>query len=349
MTQITVDLRSDTVTLPTGEMKEAMVSAALGDDVYGEDPTVNRLQEKAAALMGKEGALFLPSGTMGNLVALLTHTRPGDEVFVEQDAHVYYYEVGGMARVAGVMPHPLSGVRGHLTGEILENALRSRDIHFPEPSLVCLENTHNRAGGTVMPLAQLEEVSRVARRTGLKLHMDGARIFNAAVALGVEAKEIACHVDSVMFSISKGLAAPVGSLLTGTEEFIARARKMRKLVGGGMRQAGVLAAAGLVALEGIEERLLRDHLLARELACGLSKIPGIFIDPFQVETNIAVFDLNRKLGSAGQLVNKIREKGILSSAFGPQTIRFVTHYQIKPEDVAWTVKAVRQVVEEIAC
>lgn len=347
MTNKIVDLRSDTVTRPTDQMREAMFSAQVGDDVYGEDPTVRKLQEKAAEIMGKEAGLYLPSGTMGNLVALLTHTRPGDEVILDENAHIYYYEVGGMARVAGVMPRPVKGIRGHLNGAILKAAVRHSNIHYPDPSLVCLENTHNRAGGTVLPMSQLIEVSSAARELGLKIHMDGARIFNAAAALDVEPREIAAHVDSVMFCVSKGLAAPVGSLLVGNGDFITRARKMRKILGGGMRQSGVLAAAGLVALEEPSRRLSRDHQLASRLAGELSKIPGIIIDPALVETNIIVFDIAPRLGGAEEFVGRLEKKGILSSDFGPQTVRFVTHCDVESDDVEIAAAAVNAVVEEI--
>lgn len=344
-----IDLRSDTVTLPTVAMREAMITASLGDDVYEEDATVNELQRRTAQMMGKEAALFLPTGTMGNLTALMSHTHPGDEVILEEEAHIYYYEVGGLARIAGLVPRTLKGVRGHLTAEIVKNALRPENIHFPETSLVCLENTHNRAGGTVMPLAQLADLGEFCRSNRLKTHMDGARVFNAAVALGVETKEIAKHVDSVAFCLSKGMAAPAGSLLVGREAFIRKARKMRKLLGGGMRQVGVLASAGLIALEQAKERLQRDHKLAKRLAEELSKFPQIIIDPKEVETNIIVFQIDPSWGGAEDFTGMLKEKGVLSGDMGPQTVRFVTHYQIEAEDISIIGEAVQEVLERVVC
>ncbi|MEL7568313.1 MAG: low-specificity L-threonine aldolase [Dehalobacterium sp.] len=344
----TIDLRSDTVTLPTLAMRETILTAPLGDDVYEEDLTVNELQSRAARIMGKEAALFLPTGTMGNLVALMTHTEPGEEVILEEEAHIYYYEVGGMARIAGLIPKTLKGIRGHLTAEIVKKALRSDNIHFPKTSLVCLENTHNRAGGTVMPMEQLIELSEFCRSAGLNTHMDGARVFNAAVALGVEPKEIAQHIDSVTFCLSKGMAAPAGSLLVGGEPFIRKARKMRKLLGGGMRQAGVLAAAGRIALEEAKDRLARDHKLAKRLAEELCKFPQIIINPKDVETNILVFQIDPSWGKAEKFTGMLKEKGVLSGDMGTQTVRFVTHYQIETEDIPFIVKAVQEVVESVS-
>lgn len=342
-----VDMRSDTVTQPTDRMRAAMAQAVVGDDVFSEDPTINQLQAEAAAIMGKEAALFVASGTMGNLLAVLSHTKPGDEVILDQESHIYYYEVGGIARVAGVMPRLVPGIRGHLTGELIKSALRHKDIHFPETSLVCLENTHNRAGGTVLPMAQLAEIRATADNLGLKIHMDGARIFNAATALAIAPELIASQVDSVMFCLSKGLSAPVGSMLVGTAEFIARARKMRKLLGGGMRQAGVLAAAGLIALENPAARLSQDHLLAKRIAQGLAKIPGLIIDPKDVETNIIVFHLPTGMGSADDFLQQLAAQGILANAFGLQTIRLVTHGDLAADDAAVVLAAVGQVVEKI--
>ena len=236
----TVDLRSDTVTQPTPRMRELMSKAVVGDDVYQEDPTVNQLEAYGAELVGKEAALFVASGTMGNLVALMTHTHPGEEVILEAEAHIYYYEVGGLCRIAGLVPHLLPGEGGIFTPEQLKKALRPANIHYPKTTLLCLENTHNRAGGRVLPQGQVEEIAEIAKEAGLKLHLDGARIFNAAAASGIDVKTLAAPFDSVMFCLSKGLAAPAGSLLAGSAEFIARARKNRKILGGGMRQAGSL-------------------------------------------------------------------------------------------------------------
>jgi len=344
-----VDMRSDTVTRPTPRMRQAMAEAQVGDDVMGEDPTINRLEAEAAAQMGKEAALFAASGTMGNLLAVLAHTQPGEEAILQAESHIYYYEAGGLARIAGVMPRLLTGSRGHLDPGQIREAVRPRDIHFPPATLLCLENTHNRAGGTVMPMAQLAEVSATGRELGLKIHMDGARIFNAAAALGLAPREIAGPVDSVMFCLSKGLGAPVGSLLTGTEEFIARARRMRKLLGGGMRQAGVLAAAGLVALEDPLPQLRRDHLLAKRLASGLAALPGIILQPEEVETNIIIFGLGSPLAAAADFVRRLKGAGVLANAVSAGAIRLVTHCDLTEEDGAWALEAVSSVVAGYGC
>ena len=281
-----IDLRSDTVTLPTEEMLEAIKQAKLGDDVYREDPTVNRLEEIAAAKMGKEAALLVTSGTQANLVSLISSSIRGDMIILEADSHIYWYEVGGLSSVAGLLPWLIKGRMGVIAPGDLETAMRPRDIHFPLTSMVCVENTHNRAGGTIMKPEQLEDLSKVARANDLKMHMDGARIFNAAVALGVDVKEFARHVDTLMFCLSKGLCCPVGSIVVGNSEFIDKARKARKMLGGGMRQAGIIAAPGIVALETMINRLADDHRNARTLAEGLARIDGISIDLETVQTNI---------------------------------------------------------------
>lgn len=274
-----VDLRSDTVTKPSPEMRRAMAEAEVGDDVYGEDPTVRELEETGAALVGQEAGLFVPSGTMGNQVAVLTHTRRGDEVFLEAESHIYYYEVGDIAALAGAQPRPIPGSRGRFTAADLRAAVREPNIHYPNPRLVCLENTHNRAGGAVWRPEEVDAVVEAAHELGLAIHLDGARLFNAAVALGLPAARLARGVDSVMFCLSKGLGAPVGSLLCGPAEWIERARKERKRLGGGMRQAGILAAAGLWALRHNVERLAEDHANARWLAEQLAQIRGLRVDP----------------------------------------------------------------------
>jgi threonine aldolase len=340
-----IDLRSDTVTQPTPEMREAMARAEVGDDVYGEDPTVNALEELAARRVGKEAALFVPSGTMGNLVAVLTHTHKGDEVLLEAESHIYYYEVGGLSAVAGTIPRPIPGEHGWISPEHLEAQVRPRDIHFPPPRLLCLENTHNRAGGRVFTPEQISRTCAVARRYGLKVHLDGARIFNAAVALGVDAAELTRDVDSVMFCLSKGLSAPVGSILAGDREFITRARKARKMLGGGMRQAGVIAACGIVALERMIPRLAEDHRRARMLAMGLANIPGLSVDLEGVQTNIVLVDLEAPNGDAREVVQRLRSRGVLANAVGKRTIRLVTHRHITDEDVAEAVEAFSQAME----
>ena len=339
-----IDLRSDTITQPTEAMREAMFRAEVGDDVYEEDPTIKALEEKGAALLGKEKALFCPSGTMSNLVALLTHLQPGNEFIIDYRSHIYQYEVGGCAALVGAMPHTARGDRGHLTVKNIEAAIREKNIHYPETKLVCLENTHNLAGGTVMPMAQLADVSACAKEHGLKIHLDGARLFNAAAALQLPAKDIAQYVDTVNICLSKGLAAPVGSLLCGTEEFITKARKKRKMVGGGMRQAGFLAAAGIVALDEMTERLTEDHALAKQLALGLAPIPGVILDPAQVETNIVKIDLAEGLDAEG-LVTALKENyGVLCGTAGKNSIRFVTHYQIDETAIVATIDAVKELL-----
>ncbi|MBI4414371.1 MAG: aminotransferase class I/II-fold pyridoxal phosphate-dependent enzyme [candidate division NC10 bacterium] len=334
-----IDLRSDTVTLPTEEMREAMRSAPLGDDVFGEDPTVNRLEEMAAAKLGKEAALLVPSGIMGNQVALLTHTRRGDEVVLEADAHIVHYESGAPAVLSGVMLRPLPGEHGLLAPEQIEAAVRTPDIHTPPTTLICLENTHNLGGGSVYPLAALQAIAALARARGIPVHLDGARIFNAAAATGVPASAIAACADSVMFCLSKGLAAPVGSLLCGPAEFIARARRFRRMVGGAMRKAGVLAAAGIVALEKMVDRLEVDHANAKRLAAGLAKIPGVLLDAGRVQTNIIIFRLAPPQ-AAVPLVRALAAEGVKALPVGPAAIRMVTHKDVGAADMDVAVAAV---------
>jgi len=270
-----IDLRSDTFTLPSKEMLDSIPSAELGDDVEGEDPTVNQLQDMAADMFGAEAALLVASGTMGNLVSLMAHCRRGDEVFLEAEAHIYYYELGGMSAIVGAIPNLIKGVRGKFTPEQLEAAIRHPDLHYPIARLVCIENTHNRGGGTVWTPREVEAVAKVAHDHGLKVHCDGARIFNAAVALDVDVKEYMRHLDSLSFCLSKGLACPVGSVVLGNREFIEEVRRARKMVGGGMRQAGIIAAPGIIALQKMVGRLKEDHRNARRLAEGLNQIPGV--------------------------------------------------------------------------
>ena len=311
-----IDLRSDTVTLPTQEMYRAMAAAELGDDVYGEDPTVNRLEELAAARVGKEAALFVPTGTMGNEVAVMTHARRGDEVIVDVGSHIYDAEVGGLAVLAGVQARPLAGRLGRLDPTAVEAAVRPDDVHFPRTGLLCLEDPHNGAGGTVAPPEAIAELAEVAHRHGFPVHLDGARLFNAAVALGIPAARLAAPADSVMFCLSKGLCAPVGSMLAGSAAFIAEARRNRKLMGGGMRQAGVLAAAGIVALESMVDRLADDHVNARRLAEGLASLPGLRVDLESVQTNMVYADTGP--GDAPAVVAMLAAGGVLINAVGPR-------------------------------
>jgi len=339
-----IDLRSDTVTTPTEAMRRAMAAAEVGDDVYGEDPTVRRLEDMAAEKMGKEAGLFVPSGTMGNAVAVMTHTRRGDEVILEAESHIFYYEVAGLAVLSGVLPHTVLGVRGAITPDILEAALRGPNIHYPPTTLLCLENTHNRAGGAVIPMETMKETSALAHRRGLAVHLDGARIFNAAIALGVPASDIAATADSVMFCLSKGLGAPVGSVLTGSREFIDRARKNRKMLGGGMRQAGVIAAAGIVALETMIDRLQEDHANARYLGENLAEIPGLAVDMSTVETNMVMCDVTRPGLSADALSRRLRDRGVLVNAIGPTRLRFVTHKDVSRSDIARALEIIKDVM-----
>ena len=287
-----IDLRSDTVTLPTDEMLEAIKQAKLGDDVYGEDPTVNRLQEMAAEKMGKEAALLVPSGTQANLASVMSNCQRGELVLLEAESHIYWYEVGGIAAIAGLLPWPIKAAKATFEPQQLESALRPENIHYPVPSLVCLENTHNRYGGIIVTPGQLEAISEVAKNHSLKVYMDGARIFNAAVALNVDVKEFTKHVDNLMFCLSKGLSCPVGSVIVGNRNFIDKARKNRKILGGGMRQAGIIAAPGIIALEKMIDRLKIDHENAKLLAEKLAKIGGVHIDLRNVQTNMVTFDLD---------------------------------------------------------
>jgi len=334
-----VDLRSDTVTRPTPEMRQAMAQAEVGDDVYGEDPTVNRLQEKAARLVGKEAALFFPSGTMANQTAVKVHTQPGQEVICEATCHIYNVEMAMMAAFSGVLARPVAGERGHLTPERVEAAVRPRSYYLAQTGLVVAENTANLAGGTVCTPAHAAALAEAARRHGLPLHLDGARIFNAAVALGVSAAELAAPFDSVMFCISKGLCAPVGSLLCGSAAFVERARRVRKMLGGGMRQAGVLAAAGLVALETMVDRLAEDHRRARLLAQKLAETGRFEVDLSAVQTNILVVSVRPPL-SAPRVGEVLKERGVLCHVLDERTIRFVTHHDVGDGELARVLEAV---------
>jgi threonine aldolase len=332
-----IDLRSDTVTHPTPAMREAMYHAEVGDDVYGEDPSINRLEELAAEMVGKEAALFVPSGTMGNALALLTHCRRGDEIIMGDRSHTYLYELGGAARLNGSPVRPLPTLAsGALSPEHLASAFRGEDVHEARTGLLCLANTHNMCGGRVLSAGLVTELASPARSRSLPVHMDGARLFNAAVALGVPVSTLTAPVDSVMFCLSKGLSAPVGSMLAGEEPFIEEARRVRKLLGGGMRQAGILAAAGIVALTEMVDRLAEDHECARRLAAGLADIPGIDIQPETVETNILFFGVRGPDGCPGQvayLVDAAADEGVLLSGGDDGRIRAVTHHGITTVDI----------------
>lgn len=323
-----VDLRSDTVTQPSSAMREAMAGALVGDDVYGEDPTVNRLEAQAAALLGKEAGLFVPSGTMANQVAILAHTERGDELFIHRDSHAYYYEGGGAALWAGAMLTLLDGDEGLFSADTLEQAVRPANIHHPRPRLVSLENTHNRAGGAALSSLRMDPVMDRAHALGLRVHVDGARLFNAAVALNEWPERLVSRADSVSICLSKGLGAPVGSVVVADRDFIAVARRYRKWLGGGMRQAGVLAAAGILALEN-RERLHEDHARARALFEGLRELSYQAWQP-SVPTNMVMVNTR---GSAESWVNAARERGVLVGAMGESLVRLVTHLDVHDEDV----------------
>jgi threonine aldolase len=344
--QTFIDLRSDTVTLPSPAMREAMARAALGDDVYGEDPTVNRLEALGAELVGKAAALLVPSGTMGNLAALLSHGGRGQRVVCGDECHIYHYEAGGASALGGLIYQTLPTNRdGSLTLELVQAALQpAYDSHQAEPGVFCLENTHNRCGGTVLTPDYLAAAHTIAREAGVPLHLDGARIFNAAVALGLPAHELTRHVDTVQFCLSKGLAAPVGSLLAGPAPFIARARRARKLLGGGMRQAGVIAAAGIVALTEMVERLAEDHANARLLAEGLAALPGLRVDLALVQSDIVRFELASEQLSVNDFLAGLRARGVLMGGMGGATVRAVTHYGLDADAVQRAVAAAREVL-----
>jgi threonine aldolase len=335
-----IDLRSDTVTQPTLEMREAMAQAIVGDDVYGEDPTVNKLQDLAASMLGKEAGLFVPSGTMGNLVAMLTHCQRGDEVILGNKAHTFLYEVGGISALGGVHSCQLSNHEdGSLALEDIKNSIRADDPHQPITRLIALENTHNRCGGTYQVPAYTHQVSDFAHQRGLLVHLDGARIFNAATACGVSVKEMVDPVDSVTFCLSKGLCAPVGSILCGTRDYIKKALRIRKQLGGGMRQAGILAAAGIVALNTMVDRLKEDHLHAKKLAEGLKKHPNLSLDEGTAATNMVFLTVSDHVKSSIQQISSIlEERGILVGVVGERRFRLVTHYWITDDDISHAIQ-----------
>jgi threonine aldolase len=335
-----IDLRSDTVTKPTPAMRRAMAQADVGDDVFGEDPTVNRLQERAAELFGREAALFVPSGTMGNQIAIKVHTQPGDEVILEEASHIFNSEMAMMAAFSGVIPRPIPSERGWLRWEQIESAIRPNVYYYAQTRLICLENTHNFKGGSVYPLEWAREIIEKAHERGLKVHLDGARIFNAAVATGRSVKELTEGFDSVMFCLSKGLGAPVGSMLVGSAEFIEKARRVRKMLGGGMRQVGILAAAGLYALEHHIERLAEDHENAQILAQALREIPEVRLEP--VETNIIIFELTKT--PAEKLITELKKRNILALAIGPRRVRLVTHLDVSRADVLRAACALQEIL-----
>ena len=326
-----IDLRSDTVTRPTPGMRRVIAEAEVGDDVFGDDPTVQHLERRVAELLGKEAALFMASGTMSNQVAIACQTRPGDEVLLEAKSHSYLYEAGAPAALSGVQLRPVPGEKGLITAETLRASLRPRDVHFPETRLFVFENTHNRSGGRVLPLDGMQETARVARHAGLQIHLDGARLWNASAASGIPESRYTELCDTVSVCFSKGMGAPIGSMLASDAETIARARHVRKRLGGGMRQVGILAAAALYALDHHRERLAEDHLRARRLAEGLAEIPGLLIDLDSVETNIIVIGFGD--GSPQEWIEDLERVGVLVVPFGPSALRAVTHLDITDEDL----------------
>lgn len=341
-----IDLRSDTVTKPTEAMRAAMAAAEVGDDVYGEDPTVNRLQERAAEIFGKEAAIFVPTGSMGNQIAVKLHTQPGQEIVIEERGHIFNYELGTPAVVAGVMVRTVKSAdgSGHLTWDEISSALKIGQPYYSSPTgLICLENTHNFAGGSVMSADHCAVLCEHAHALGIPVHMDGARIFNAAAALQTPVSELTKRCDSVQFCLSKALGAPVGSVLVGSADFIKEARIWRKRLGGGMRQVGILAAAGLIALEESPKRLHEDHANARRLAEGLAEIPGIEIDVERVVTNIVIFDISGTGKTSAEICAALKEKGILAIGFG-NAIRMVTHYDVSSNDIDFAVTTLKELV-----
>jgi len=340
----TIDLRSDTVTLPSPAMREAIYNAELGDDVFGEDPTVNRLEELAAERMGKEAALLVVSGTMGNLVCVLAHCRRGDEVILGDRSHTFLYEAGGISALGAVHPHTLANQPdGTMLLEEIEVAVRGDNVHFPRTRLICLENTHNRCAGSPLTVEYTDAVAALAKKHNLLLHLDGARIFNAAVALDVDVKVLTRSADSVTFCLSKGLAAPVGSVLCGSAEFIAEARRTRKLLGGGMRQAGIIAAAGITALEKMVERLEEDHRNAKKLAQGIAGIEALSIDVQSVRTDIVYFEVASDRITAEKLTGELAKRAVKILHIGPRRLRAVTHYGITADDIDIALKAIQDV------
>jgi threonine aldolase len=337
----TIDLRSDTITHPTEEMRQAMGTAAVGDDVFGEDPSINRLEGLAARMLGKEAALFTPSGTMSNLVAVLAHTRPGNEILIGSEAHMLWNEVGGASALGGVVMRTVpNGEDGLIDLDVMEAAIRPHNnLHYPPTTMLCLENTHNRCGGAVLTPEYTSGMATVAHQHGMTVHLDGARIFNAAVALGVPAAELSQDADSVCFCVSKGLSAPVGSLLCGRMEFVEKARKWRKMLGGGMRQAGVIAAAGIIALDNMVARLAEDHTTAQRLAHGLIRIPAFTSWPERVQTNIIMFE-PPALSTAPDFIRAMASRGVRFSYPGGRRVRAVTHRMVGDEDIDETLNRI---------
>jgi threonine aldolase len=327
-----IDLRSDTVTKPTEEMRRAAYEAEVGDDVYGEDPTIQKLEKEAARILGKEEALFVTSGTQGNQIAVLTHTQPGNEILLETNSHIFYYESGAVAAFAGVQTRTITGTNGEMDPYEIEAAIRTEDQHFPETGLICLENTHNRAGGAVVSPENMQAIHAIAKKHSIPVHVDGARLFNAVAATGRGVREFTDHCDTVQICLSKGLGAPIGSIIAGDHHFIGKARKWRKRLGGGLRQAGVIAAPGLVALTKMRERLWEDHEKARRLKETLQLCKGVEVIN-EVDTNIIVADISGTGMKAEQFVDDLEKKGVLAVTFGPTLVRFTTHFDVTMDNI----------------
>ncbi len=341
-----IDLRSDTVTLPTDEMRRAIYEADVGDDVFGEDPTVNSLEQLAAQMLKKEAALFTSSGTMNNLLAVLTHTHPGDEMLLGSESHIFLNEVGGASALGGVVMRTVpNDPDGQIDLNVIEEAIRAENIHYPQTTLLCLENTHNRCGGAVLTPDYTSAAAELAYKHGLRVHMDGARIFNAAIALNVPASKLVEDVDSIGFCLSKGLGAPVGSLLCGTRQFVESARKWRKMVGGGMRQAGVIAAAGIFALQKMVNRLKEDHDNARRLAQGLANIPGLIVPRMEVQSNIIMFQTSLPV-SGSEFAQQMGARGVKLNFRGGDNFRAVTHHMVDADDIDEALKRIELFARE---
>lgn len=346
MTRI-VDLRSDTITKPTQEMRNVMARAEVGDDVFEEDPTVNLLQEKVAQLCGKEAALFVTSGTMGNQISLKVHTQPGDEVILEENCHILNYEVGAPGLISGVQIRTIPGNRGVITAEQIQSVLRPENIHFAKQRLICIENTHNRGGGSIFPIEEIKKIHHVAQQNGLKMHLDGARLWNASVETGIPLKDYAAYFDSVSLCFSKGLGAPVGSIIVGEADFIREARRVRKALGGGMRQVGILAAAALYAMEHHLPLLKEDHKKAKDLAQFLAQLPYIKLDLDSVQTNIIIFNWEHPSLTTQEVQNRLEEKGVRFLAISKDRMRMVMHFQVTEEDVEFVKQQLEKFIQEI--
>jgi threonine aldolase len=342
--QTAIDLRSDTFTKPSAEMRRAMAEAEVGDDVFGEDPTVNALQKQAAELLGKEAAIFVCSGTMANQLAIIAQTHHGDEIIAERHCHTFNFEAGGVAALSGVLVHTVEGKRGILEANQIKEAIRPKDHHYAVTRLICLENTHNRGGGSIYPLQEIAKIREVANDADLSMHLDGARIFNATVASGVEAREYARYFDSVSFCLSKGLGCPVGSLVAGSAQLIDRVHRYRKMFGGGMRQVGILAAAGIYALDHNIPRLKEDHDHAKKIARKLGSINGIAINPEEVETNIVIFDVAGTGMDAQTVIDRLRDQGVMMLPIAETRIRAVTHLDVSDEDTEKAIEILEGVL-----